>query len=365
MSCAIQLGRVGHSVILFEKETYPFHKVCGEYISLESWNHLLQLGVPLNEMGLPLIDTLFLTAPNGASFTTALPLGGFGISRYKLEHHLLALAKQSGVRVLEGAKVEGVDFRKDFTVTFASRLKGEEAIAAKICCGAFGKRSNLDLKWKRSFLHHQDKKLDNYVGIKYHVLASWKENVIGLHNFKNGYCGISKIEGDRHCLCYMTRAENLRSCHNDVTELERTILGQNPHLKKIFSECQKLEGFPLSIAQINFQEKKQIEQHVLMLGDAAGTITPLCGNGMSRALHTAKIAAGLVTQFLNGRLDRAQIEQQYTLQWQHHFAPRLQAGRTLQNFLGSPTLSNLLVGWFNAFPFLAKPVIRRTHGNPF
>jgi flavin-dependent dehydrogenase len=28
----------GHRVVLFEKEQYPFHKVCGEYISMESWN---------------------------------------------------------------------------------------------------------------------------------------------------------------------------------------------------------------------------------------------------------------------------------------------------------------------------------------
>ena len=30
----------GYSVVLFEKEQYPFNKVCGEYISLESWNFL-------------------------------------------------------------------------------------------------------------------------------------------------------------------------------------------------------------------------------------------------------------------------------------------------------------------------------------
>ena len=34
LTLAIQVRRMGHSVILFEKEKYPFHRVCGEYISL-------------------------------------------------------------------------------------------------------------------------------------------------------------------------------------------------------------------------------------------------------------------------------------------------------------------------------------------
>ena len=47
LSFAIQSAKSGYNTILFEKETYPYHKVCGEYISLESWPFLEKLGVPL------------------------------------------------------------------------------------------------------------------------------------------------------------------------------------------------------------------------------------------------------------------------------------------------------------------------------
>ena len=56
---------------------------------------------------------------------------------------------------------------------------------------------------------------------------------------------------------------------------------------------------PVTIAQISFAKKTQIENHVLCIGDAAGMITPLCGNGMSMALHGSKIAAEAITTFLN------------------------------------------------------------------
>src|SRR5690348_16043751 len=63
LSLAIQLAKQDFNVILFERERYPFHKVCGEYISMESWCFLQHLGVPLHDMNLPIIQTLQLTAP--------------------------------------------------------------------------------------------------------------------------------------------------------------------------------------------------------------------------------------------------------------------------------------------------------------
>ena len=123
--------------------------------------------------------------------------------------------------------------------------------------------------------------------------------------------------------------------------------------------------FPVTIAQINFHQKAQVENHVLFLGDAAGMITPLCGNGMSIALHTARIGAELIGQFLQGSIDRPALEAMYAEKWHQHFAGRLRTGRLLQRFFGSERLSNMFVSAFKMAPFLAAPLIRKTHGVPF
>ena len=60
LALSIQLGKAGYRVAVFEKETYPFHKVCGEYISLESWNFLEDLGLPLSDWNLPIIRRLLM-----------------------------------------------------------------------------------------------------------------------------------------------------------------------------------------------------------------------------------------------------------------------------------------------------------------
>lgn len=363
LALSIQLADKGFSVILFEKEKYPYHKVCGEYLSLESRPFLHSLGFLAEERNLPVIDTLFLTAPNGRSFRTQLPLGGMGISRYLLDHSLAELAKKKGVTLCEETRVEEVTSNKDHIIQFKGSQGG--TVKARFCCGSYGKRSNLDVKWNRGFLHRQDKRLDNYVGVKYHVTIDWPERVIGLHNFENGYCGISRIEDDKYCLCYMTRADNLRRYGGNIRQMETALLSRNLHLKEIFSSARVLEPFPVTISQISFHNKTQSESGVLLLGDAAGMITPLCGNGMSMALHGSKLAAPLVEEFLLGKISKEEAHRRYALEWKRHFSRRMTTGRTIQKFFGSRRLSNLFISAFNTFPFLARPLIKMTHGEEF
>lgn len=362
LAAAICLRKNGHSVILFEKEKYPFHKVCGEYISLESREFLQSIGLPIDTLALPEIHTLFLTAPNGKSFTTKLPLGGFGISRFELDNQLGNTAKGLGVELFENTRVEEVTFNELFNIKVTTATSSN-IISARACIGSFGKRSNLDIRWHRSFLN-AEKRLDNYVGIKYHVKTTWPENMIGLHNFRNGYCGISAIENGKHCLCYMTTATELKSA-GGIGQLEDQLLSKNPHLQKIFKNSTVLPGFPVTISQINFNVKTVVENGILMAGDAAGMIAPLCGNGMSMALHSGKLASIHINNFLSGRITHKEMELQYTREWKKHFSRRMKAGRVLQRFFGGESSSNFFVSVFRTFPFLAEPVIRMTHGNRF
>lgn len=361
LALSIQLAKAGYRVALFEKERYPYHKVCGEYISLESWNFLQELGLPLSDWNLPVIRTLLLSAPNGLSIEQELPLGGFGISRYKIDAALAALARTAGVELFEGVRVTDVNFEKQlFTaVTGAGKFEG------KVACGTFGKRSNLDVRWDRPFTRKRSAKLNNYVGVKYHVTGDLHADRIGLHLFPNGYCGISKIEDEHYCLCYMTTAENLKACGNSIPEMETTILKKNPYLEEIFSRTVRVFEQPVTIAQISFERKTQVENHVLMIGDAAGMAPPLSGNGMSMALHGSQIAFRCIADFLAGVTVRYELEQEYTDQWNRQFGRRLWMGRFLQRWFGREQRANLLLSSLKPFPKVVSFLIRQTHGQPF
>lgn len=361
LALSIQCARAGYETVLFERERYPFHKVCGEYLSLENWNFLQDLEVPLSDMQLPIISRLLVSAPNGKSIESRLPLGGFGLSRYTIDSLLAGIARKNGVRVVEDCKVSDIIYRNGSFVIFTSKGETEATVAA----GTFGKRSNLDVKWKREFTKRKPNPLNHYLAVKYHVRISAPSDQIALHNFENGYCGFSQVDDNRHCLCYLTTAANLRRNKNDIQEMEKTILMKNPFLDEIFSTAEFLYEEPLTISRISFNKKTQVENHVLLIGDASGMITPLCGNGMSMALHGSKLAFEEIVSFLQGKINRYEMEMQYTQQWERHFSSRMQAGRIIQRFFGSNTLSNTLVNGLKPFPKVVSYLIRQTHGNPF
>ena len=358
LTLAISLAKAGKSILLLEKENYPFHRVCGEYISMESYDFLQRLGLPLDALNLPRINQLKVSAPNGRFLTHQLDLGGFGISRYKLDELLYHLAVQAGVHVHCQTKVNDVTQQGAHFIIHTQ----QGLFQSKQTFGAWGKRANLDVKQKRDFIQPRKRSLSNYIGIKYHIKVDLPDDIIELHNFKDGYCGISKIEDDKYCFCYLTTADLLKQFDGDIKAMEEQVLYQNPFLKHYFSNATFLYDEPLAISQISFEKKSISENGILMLGDAAGLITPLCGNGMSMAMHSAYVLAQL---FLQYEQRPELLEQAYQAEWNKLFATRLKTGRFIQSLFGHPVLTNLTIMALKPFPFVIHQLVSATHGKPF
>ncbi|HYH56873.1 MAG TPA: FAD-dependent monooxygenase [Anseongella sp.] len=358
LAAAAELAGKGYRTLLLEKGTYPFHRVCGEYISLESRSFLLQLGLPLESWELPRIKNLALSAPGGALIRQELSPGGLGVSRYRIDECLALRAEELGAEVLDGTKVTEIRYQNDNFVINSN--KG--TFTARTCCGAFGKRSNLDVKWKRPFLRQTGR---NFIGVKYHVLLDRPRDTIELHHFRGGYCGISPIEENKFCICYLATAPTLGSQANDIRRMEEAVLFRNPFLRAAWKQAVFLYEKPLTISGISFGKKEQVENHVLMLGDAAGMIAPLCGNGMSMALRSSKMAADLLSSFLEGEMPQAVLEKTYRQQWKTAFGRRLKAGRLIQHVFGMDAAANLLVPVLKRFPLMVNRIVRQTHGRSF
>ena len=361
LSLSILAARAGCSVVLFEKEQYPLHRVCGEYISMESWPFLLQLGVPLNNWPLPRINQLAISSPGGRLYTFKLDMGGFGISRYCLDAYLYQLAKQAGVQVHTRTRVTQVEQGPNGLSIHAA---GGQSWQALLCAGSYGKRSNLDVQWRRPFTQQKPGPRQQYIGVKYHIQLAHPPEQIVLHNFKHGYCGMSAVEDGTSCLCYLTTAQNLQQ-QGSIAAMEQAILWQNPHLKQIFTQAHFLYAQPLTIGQVSFAPKSLFENEVWMLGDAAGLIAPLCGNGMSMALHSASLAFKAMMPYLQGSMPLAAAKQTYTRAWQSQFARRLWVGRTLQGFFGHTALTAAFLRSMAGLPPLAKALIQSTHGRVY
>lgn len=355
---SIHLTRAGVPCILIEKKAYPFHRVCGEYISNEVVPYLRSLDVFPDAIGPSKIDRFQLTSTNGKLAEMPLDLGGFGISRFSFDNFLYERAQTLGVEFLLNTDVEKISFGDDqFQVDAGGRK-----LNAKIVIGTFGKRSKLDVAMNRSFIQ----KRSPYVGVKYHIrLPDFPNDLIALHNFYNGYCGISRVEGGIVNLCYLTSRSNLK-LYGNIRTMEEAVLFKNPFLKNIFQHAKFVFDKPETINEISFETKAPVEQHILMAGDSAGMISPLCGNGMAIAIHSAKILCEHVLRFLSeDAYSRGQMEIDYRDTWKKQFANRLWAGRQIQQLFGGTMVSNLAVGLANGTPAIAKFLMRHTHGEPF
>lgn len=353
---ARQLAIENISCLLIERKEYPFHRVCGEFVSNETIPFLKRSGLFPEHLHLPTIQRLQLTSVNGKSAFLKLDMGGFGISRYLFDFFLYEKAKQAGVEFMLNTEVDQVDFAENH---FAIKTLNQE-IESEVVIGAFGKRSKMDVSLKRDFIS----KRSPYVGVKYHVRTKHPDDLIALHNFEDGYCGISNVEDGKSCLCYLSHRSNFKK-HGEIKSVEENVLFRNPFLKKIFSESEFLFSKPEVINEISFEIKSPVENHILMCGDAAGMITPLCGNGMAMAIHSAKILSGLISLYFKNKISRSQLENFYTHVWKNRFAKRLWAGRQIQNLFGSEKASNFAVNLANNFKPVANFLVRQTHGEEF
>ena len=319
---SIHLSKKGISVTVIEKNTYPKHKVCGEYISNEVLPYLQSLGFNPFEFQAKEITDFTLSTSSNTTIKTKLPLGGFGISRYTLDYELAKLAKHNGVEIIHD-HVNQIDFQNEiFTIT----TKSDKSFTGDIVIGAYGKRSNIDV------------------------------------SLKGGYCGVSKVENDHINVCYITSYDAFKK-YTDIDEFQNKVLLQNKQLQEIIRNSKLMFSNPLTISQISFAEKKPVENHMLMCGDTAGMIHPLCGNGMAMAIHSAQIASETIIQYFNKEIStRKQLEEIYTLEWRKAFNKRLRMGRKLAALFNMDFFSEMITLGLRLFPWILPFIIKKTHG---
>ncbi len=355
LSSAIHLAKEGFNCTLIEKQEYPKHKVCGEYVSNEVLPYLSFLGIDPFNAKAKKIDRFLFSDTFGKSVAVTLPQGGFGISRYALDKLLYDQAIAGGVTIIQDTATYVLYNGKSFEID----TQNSGQLTANFVIGAYGKRSVLDKKLTRKFIQQQSP----WLGVKAHYEADFPEDLVALHNFDGGYCGLSMVETGHVNACYLADYKTFKK-YKSIQSYQEAVLEKNAGLRTFFNEAKLVFEKPLSISQISFHKKQAVENHMLMIGDSAGLIHPLCGNGMAMAIHSSKILAEL---FVKARLegkDRSFIETQYVKSWQHNFSNRLRAGRAIQNLLQRKRLTKLGVQLVQKSPMLLRSIIKATHGKP-
>jgi flavin-dependent dehydrogenase len=351
-SAAIQLADRGWKVLLLEQQRYPIHKLCGEFLSVEVIASFAQLGIleAVRQVGAHPIRRTLLTSPLGATFEHELPGVALGLSRYQLDLMLFERAITVGAVCQDGTVVRGI--AGDLTTGFRVATS-QGNFTSRMVLAAYGKRSPLDTQFDRPFARHKSP----WVAFKVHCHGLAMPGVIELHGFAGGYCGLSMIETGAVNLCWIGHEKILRG---SVDRNLPDALFSNPLLH---DRLQNLHCEPVGrkrLSQISFARKGNFDGDICMIGDTAGMITPLCGDGMAMALRTAEIVVPLASDYLEGTCSASHFKQQYSHTWHQEFNFRLQLGRVMHAGFIQPQLAQASVVFCQTFPAVGNWLIRNT-----
>jgi flavin-dependent dehydrogenase len=338
---ALLLARDGHRVALVDRARFPRPKPCGEYLNPSAVAVLERLGLA-DEVAASgaRLSGMFIAGPDGTSVWVPFASGrGMLVPRERLDHALLCAAAAAGADVREEVRVDAVRPAADGRppAVEARTRRGAVVLSARLVVGADGLRSVVARTGGRL------------------VPPPWGRYTLGAH-----FEGIDAPapRGDLHLGdgWYAGAALYGGGAGNVVIAVDRTMLrGGSADLEGVFMDaCRRLPVLAgmtararrttpfASVGPLGFARRPAVAPGVLLVGDAAGTIDPMTGEGLAVALRGAALAAEAAAGFLAGE-PWGRMLRGYELARARASADTWRLGRLLQWVVRHPNLAAWLL----------------------
>jgi flavin-dependent dehydrogenase len=365
-SAALQLATAGWRVLLLERDEFPRHKVCGEFLSPEVQQtlHALQLDQTVAALApVPLCQAM-ITSARGRRLTVPLPGTAWGLSRYALDATLAQAAIACGACLQTGSTVlqcRQVD--QSYQLLIRQREQQRSAVMARAVLMACGRHTGAALPPQTTSPPNSRRGWRRCVGIKIHYERVVMPPQTELFLVAGGYVGLNPVEGGRVNLCALLSYRAFAEAGGKVDAAIAALMRQNGALAERLAGAVPLPASACTVAPVDTARRAAPWDAVACIGDTAAMIPPLCGDGMAMALQAATLCAPLADEFLRGRRTLGSWQTCYTKEWHAAFDQRLRWGRMVQSGLGWPHVGDLLLALGQALPGLATYLVRATRGS--
>ena len=344
---AALLAQRGARVALFDRDTFPRDKLCGEFLSYDALPVLESLGVldTIDRAGAPHIESCRVVGSR-RTYDFALPYPARGVSRLFFDDLLLRTAEGRGAIRLDG------------TVATTLTSTSVNDIRAKAVVGAWGRWGRFDQQLARGFV--RDRSHRNF-GFKRHYRGV-PSNTIELYSFSRGYLGVNSVEGGVTNICGLVHASRLAGLKGRWDAFVETIRAEEPALEELYARHEPAQDGYLSSEPVIFRARSAVEGGVFMIGDASGVIDPLTGNGMAMAIQSALLAAPMLLRLLESPARRTAIEDEYRALHHRFFARRIAWSRRVALLLSRPRLLDAALATVRS-KTLGEALLRRTRAS--
>jgi 2-polyprenyl-6-methoxyphenol hydroxylase-like FAD-dependent oxidoreductase len=285
LALAAMAARRGLSVVLLERAPLPHDKACGEGVMPAGLGVLARLGVldriPDSESG-PIRGVRYVQE-DGSVLEGALPgRGGLGIRRTALSSLLLDAARAAGVEVRDGTALrahhrtpEGMLLETD-----DAQLQARVLVAADGLHSPLRRAEGLDLPGSGA----------SRFGLRQHFLrAPWTDRVeVHLSRSAEAYvtpCGPSRVG-----VAFLWSHRQL----DDAPSVE-SLLARFPFLGERLGSA-GTDSRPRGAGPFLQRARRRVADRFVLLGDAAGYVDAITGEGMSVALVCAEALAACLPE---------------------------------------------------------------------
>ncbi|GGG05376.1 FAD-dependent oxidoreductase [Paenibacillus albidus] len=356
-SSALQLAQKGHRTLLLDRQAFPRHKTCGEFMSPETREMLEYLGV--NPLGLDvtpgMMDKACIIMPHGGVIEAALPGVAFGISRYELDRILHQKASAAGAEIVTKTTVTDIQKLDNDGYEVETRQgNGRIRYRAKAVVGAYGVKKPRGMALAD---HPPDETV--YVGVKSHFSGIAVPSQVELYFCEGGYVGFSPIEHGLANVAALLTLDTVQSSGKSVPDILKAASRTNVRLAQRLSEGMPVPGTQVSVAPVRLSEVPEPWSEFPHVGDAMLVIPPLCGDGMSIALRSALLLTGWTDKYLKGEISYAEWQSGYTNEANREFTQLLRRARRIQKLAFAKT-NRLYPVLARMFPGLAPYLVKAT-----
>ena len=308
------LARAGWSVALVEKAEFPRRKVCGEFISATTMPVLKACGIagPFLAAAGPPVTSIAVYAGNAMLRAPREQVWGRALGREHLDVMLRDAAVAAGALLIQPAEIMTMTRQHD---GFACDLDDGRQLTARIAivaCGSWNARGMFALPSSRP-------RPSDLFAFKAHFTDSrLPAGLMPLLAFPGGYGGLVQSDGGRTSLSCCIRRDALARVRRHyggkasgavLAHILETTRGARQAL-----ENAELEGHFLSTGPIHPGIRARRDDGIFFTGNIAGEAHPVIAEGISMAIQSSGLLAGLLVA------DRGES---YAGAWKRRFGPRV------------------------------------------